>query len=213
MRRSETIPYTKYSKFNKTEKEQIKVYQILTPGVEVYSIPSYSSAGNWIWLDGQISLFQKQNLENSINPSAIIKIYENPGNKEEKEKFIQDLQTSFASARNAGKVLTFFSDGKELAPDVTIADANKLDKSFAATQENIIRNVSYSHTTNPMLMGIVTAGSLGNTEELNTAFKMFNNIYLKGTQSLLEDYLNDIIKIAGFTDSKVKFKSKESYLD
>lgn len=213
LRRGDMTPFPAYSKFDTKTKEQIKVYQILTPGVEVYSIPSYSSAGNWIWLDGQISLFQKQNIENSINPSAIFKFYENPGSKEEKEKFIQDLQSSFSSARNAGKILTFFSNGKELAPDVEIADANKLDKSFAAVQENIIRNVSYSHSVNPMLMGIQTAGSLGNTEELNTAFKMFDNMYLKSTQGVIESYLNDILKITGFEDAKVEFERKDNFLD
>lgn len=211
-RRSDMVNYAEYDRYDKEHKEQIKVFQTLTPGIEVYAIPTYATAADWIWTDSQMATFQKQNLENSINPSAIINLYEDPGTEEEKEQLMSDLQRSFAGARNAGKILAFFSNGKELAPEIKMAEPNKLDKSFAATQENIIKNVSYAHLVNPMLMGINTAGSLGQSEELNTAFNIFSTIYLEPTQDEIEDYLNEILFMLGYS-AKVNIIRKDNLIE
>ena len=151
--RSETEEITRYDKHSNLKGAQLMEFQSLKPGFPIYAVPEYSSAANWIELDRQISFFQKSNIENSINPSAVIKFYEDIANKEEKLKFITDLKSSYASAQNAGKVMVFFANDKESAPDIEITEPNKLDKAFAGTQENIIRNVSYSHQIIPAIMG------------------------------------------------------------
>lgn len=193
------------------EETQLLQFQILAPGQEVYTIPKYSSASNWIILDANIAYFQKQNIENSLNPSAIITLFERFANREEEKEFVEGLKRSYAGARNAGKVMVITGKSKETAPDVKVADANKLDTAFAETQENIIRNVSYAHCVNPALMGISTAGQLGQTQELNTAYQIFNQIWLSTTQDIIEEILNKVVKIAGF-DGIVKIKRKSIYL-
>jgi len=200
-----------FDRYNTKDKIQVMAFQEEKPGFYAYAIPHYASAANWIWLDSEIAYFQKQNIENSINPSAIIKIYQDIQDKEKKESYIRNLQDSFASAKNAGKVMVFFSNGKDLSPDVIISESNKLDKSFSASQENIIRNVSYSHLINPALMGIATAGKLGTTNELNEAYAHFQVNWLESVQDTLECYLNEMLKDSGY-DAKVKIKRKEQFL-
>lgn len=200
-----------YDAYNNKEALQIKVFQTLSPGQDVYAIPSYSSAGNWIWLDGQIAFFQKQNIENSINPSAIIKLYKNFANDEDERDFIDGLTSSFAGAREAGKVMVFVTDDKETAPDIEIAEPNKLDKAFAGVQTNIISNVAYSHLINPSLMGIATAGKLGATQELIDAFNIFNNVYVKPMQRVLSQYLTELARIQGIKVS-IKLTNNNDFL-
>lgn len=186
-------------KWNKTGNSLVEmlVFQRLGPGQRIYSLPQYATASNWIWLDGQVAFFQKQNIENSINPSAIIQFYEPIANQKEKEEFIHQLNRSFTSAKNAGKILTFFSKSKETAPDVTISESNKLDKSFAATQENIVKNVAYAHMINPAILGISTAGQLGATQQLIDAYSIFNSTWLIPTQKMIEGYLTEAIGLLG----------------
>lgn len=187
--------YPQYDPYNKKEVTQIKVFETLDPGQDVYSVPRYSSAANWIWLDGQIAFFQKQNIENSINPSAIIKLFKTFANPEEEEAFIHGLTDSFAGARSAGKVMVFVSDDPNTAPQIDIAEPNKLDRAFAGVQTNIANNVAYSHLINPSLMGISTAGKLGQTQELIDAYNIFNEVYIKPTQKKLSGYLTQLAKI------------------
>lgn len=205
----ETLPI--FDKYNTVDKIQVMSFQEDKPGFYGYSVPHYASAANWIWLDSEIAYFQKQNIENSINPSAIIKVYQDIQDKEKKESYINNLQNSFASAKNAGKVMVFFSNGKDLSPDVIISESNKLDKSFAASQENIVRNVAYAHLINPVLMGISTEGKLGASNELNEAYTLFQVTWLEATQDLYEEYLNKLLKSSGY-DATVKIKRRASFL-
>lgn len=200
-----------YDRYNTKDKIQVFAFQEEKPGFYGYAIPHYASASNWIWLDSEIAYFQKQNIENSINPSAIIKVYQDIQDKEKKESYIRNLQNSFASAKNAGKVMVFFSNGKDLSPDVIISESNKLDRSFAASQENIIRNVAYAHLINPVLMGISTQGKLGASNEINEAYTLFQVTWLDDTQDNLECYLNDMLKECGYNAS-VKIKRKAQFL-
>lgn len=187
-----TFSIKPFQKNNKKQEEGLITYTRLTKGFYVYPVPVYAKAGNWIYLDGEISFYQKQNIDNSINPSAIITLYQSFDTPEKKKKFIDDLTDSFASARNAGKALVLTANSKDDAPDIEIADANKLDKAFAGVQESIIKNIAYVHTINPVIMGVATAGKLGTTQEIKDSFNIFKDSYLIPTQEVLEDYLTDI---------------------
>jgi hypothetical protein len=210
-KRADSYYVPRFDKYNTNDKIQMMEFTEETPGFYGYAVPSYSTAANWLYLDSEIAFLQKQNLENSINPSAIFKFYQDIKNPEAKQKFISELQDSFTGARNAGKVLVFFANGKDLAPDVQMAEPNKLDNAFAGVQENIVKNVAYAHLVNPVLMGISTAGQLGNVQQMNDAFMLFNQVWLSPTQDTIEDYLNDILKCAGY-DARVTIKRKSQFL-
>lgn len=202
-----------YDKIYLFDKYNEKDYQIIeymddTPGTYIYSVPHYSSSSNWIWLDGEIAFFQKQNMENSVNPSMIVKIYEDIEDPDLKEKWVSNFRRSFEGARNSGKVFVNFSNGKELSPDFIMQDPNQLDKAFTDTQENIIKNVSYSHLINPVLMGISTEGKLGATNEINDAYKLYQINYLDNLQNEIEYFLNDVLFKLNI-DASVKIKKSD----
>ena len=184
-----------FDTYNKNERVQLYTYQIFSPGLEYYCQPTYANAANWIYLDGQISYYHKSNIENSINPSVVLKFYEKPANVQEQQEFIYRLKRDMTGARNSGKVLTFFSNGKDLAPDVETIDANKLDEAFVVTQEMIVKNIAFSHTIDPVLMGISTPGALGQSQQLETAYNIFNNTFVKPNQDKLNKILNYFFEV------------------
>jgi phage portal protein BeeE len=184
-----------FDKFNKDEKCQLLVYQGYSPGLEYYSQPIYANAANWIFLDGQISYYHKSNIENSLNPSLAIKIYEKPANDEEKQQFIRQLQASFGGAANSGRAMVFYSNGKDLSPDIQSIDPNTLDEAFAITQEMIVKNIAFSHTIDPVIMGISTPGALGQSQQLETAYNIFDSTFVKPNQKWLNNILNFYLTI------------------
>jgi hypothetical protein len=178
-----------FDTFAKKEQEQLFVWQGFAPGLDYYTQPAYAAATNFIYLDGQISFYHKSNIENSINPSMIIKMYEKPANDREQQEFIHNMRRSFTGASNAGKMLVFFSNSKEEAPDVQTVEPNSLDETFLTTQKSIIENISYAHGMSPILLGVSQPGSLGNSNELEMAYKIFNNVYTKPSQDTLNKIL------------------------
>ena len=189
-----------FDTYKKEEKVQLWTYQIFSPGLEYYCQPTYANAANWIYLDGQISYYHKSNIENSINPSVVMKFYEKPANKQEEQEFAHRLKRDMSGARNSGKVMVFFSNGKDLAPDIESIEANQLDEAFVVTQEMIVKNIAFAHTLDPVLMGISSPGALGQSQQLETAYKIFDNTFVKPNQAKLNNVLNyfmDINKVPG----------------
>lgn len=201
LNQSKSTKIAAYDKFNKKDKCQLLVYQTFSPGLEYYSQPVYSNAANWIYLDGQISYYHKSNIENSLNPSLAIKVYERPANVEEQQSFIRNVQNSFAGPSNTGKVMVFYSNGKDLSPDIQSIDANTLDEAFTITQENIVKNIAFSHSIDPVIMGISTPGALGQSQQLDTAYNIFKNTFILPNQKYLNTILNNYIKYNGATGS------------
>ena len=209
---STKYPTKKYPIYDRLEKDnhcQLFFYQIETPGMKLYSEPSYVSALNWITLDSSMSDYHKANITNSLNPSLLIQYFEKPGTKEEKQQVLVDLNNSFAGAKKTGRVLVTFSDGKDLAPTITQMEPNKLDKTFLQLVDTIQRQILYAHQVNPALLGLKTPGSLGGADEIQDGYKLFNATIIQPSQLELETIMNTFITENGLT---VKLKLREPNL-
>jgi hypothetical protein len=195
-----------FDTFNKDEVEQLYVWQGYSPGLNYYAQPVYANAVNWLYLDAQISYYHKSNMENSINPSVVLKFPEKFANSADEQTFTRNLKKSFASAKNAGKAMVFFANGRDFLPEIEVLPGNQLGDDFAVTNDTIIRNISMSHTISPLIMGISTPGSLGQSTELEISYKIFTNTFTKPNQKTLNNLVNFFYKINGI---KGEFKLNE----
>ncbi len=190
-------PITEYPAYDTSKKESVQIYRYTIPNSAlVYNtFPSYVSALNWIQLDGEISLYQKSNIENSLNPSMAIKFYQRPANDEEKRKIVSGIEKHFKGSHNTGRAMIFFSDDKDTAPDINPIATSALDKQFATTAEQISRQICYSHGINPTLVGIKTPGSLGGASEIGPSYEVFKKTYVEPAQRDLEQVINKFAKM------------------
>ena len=199
-----------FDQYNKTDKVQVWRFSINSPGQNVYSLPNYVAAANWIALDGMISNYHKSNIENSVNPSFLMQFYKKPSGPEEKEQIVNSINAAFGGASNTGKVMYTFSDGKENAPTITPVAVSNIDKQFVTTADQIQRNILYSHKINPSLIGIKTPGSLGNGAELPVAYEIFNKTVIYPAQNDLELIITKLFRWNGLS---VTFKINNVKLD
>ena len=101
--------------------------------------------------------------------------------------------------------MVFYSNGKDLSPDIVNIDANTLDEAFVVTQETIIKNVAFSHSIDPVIMGISTPGALGQSQQLETAYNIFKNTFILPNQNYLNEVLNFYLK-TNKINSELKLK-------
>lgn len=206
-----TTIYPKFDQQNKKEKVQILMYQAASPTKKIYVEPSYISCLNWVQLDAQMSEYHRANIQNSLNPSMLIQFFERPGLPEEKQAILDGLNNSFAGAKKSGRAMVTFSSGKELAPEVTQMEPNKLDATFLQLTDTIQRQICYAHSIDPQLLGLKTPGSLGNSGELEYAYNIFNQAIIQPAQKQIEKVLNQLLMINGL-GVKVKFNDVEIVL-
>jgi hypothetical protein len=200
-RRTDLIQYNKYTP-NGKDAESIWVYQAETVGQDTYPLPSYISVLNDVFLDGEISYLQKSNIQNSIWPSLSIRVPKMFESDEERERFKQGLIDN-SGASGAGKIIIMQGQGFDNTPEVTSIPTNQNDKLFDSTIENILNKICFAHGINPSIMGIKVAGSLGNSEELQMSYSIFEKNVIMPLRSELTDIYDELLDIAGVKNSIV----------
>ena len=181
-------------------KKSVYYYEIETPGQDFYPIPMYSSSFNWMYLDGESSLLHKQNIQESIFPSLIVKRPKNFKSPDEAMKF-QDALTRKKGAESAGFVWVLTADTKDLLPEVTTVQTSGNDKLFLQTDERMDAAICRAHQIDPFIMGIRVSGKLGSGQELGHAYLTYEKNYVMPMREELEYIFNELLFIFGINQT------------
>jgi hypothetical protein len=175
--------------------EMLYTYGEPGAGQDYYPIPTYSSCLNWVFLDGEQSLLHKSNIQNSIFPSLIIRRPKRFGSKKEAEDFKDGIAGASGSS-NAGKVMVLTGDGMENTPEAQTVSSNNNDKLFESTAKEIKDNICFAHKINPSIMGIKVQGSLGNAQELEMSYAIYEKNVILPEREENEDIWSELMQIA-----------------
>lgn len=164
--------------------------------LQYYGEPFYKGSLTWINIDAKMANFHLSNIENGFAPSMSIKFYQKPDSPEKQAHIVSQIKKQYSGGSNAGKALIFFSDGKDLAPDVEAINVSNLDKQYLALSELATQNIlTGAAVTSPLLFGIAVPGSLGGNTELDISYKIFNNSVITPDRIKIEKVINKILKI------------------
>lgn len=165
-------------------------------GMDYYGMPDYISALAYISIDSQMGQFHLSNINNGFSPSMTLKFYKKPGSPEERDEIVRQINKQFSGTKNSGKAMIFFSDGKELAPDIDPINVTGLDKQYMQMAEQVVQQIIAAHrVTTPMILGIAVPGKLGYSNELEMSYKAFDKYVITPEQHVIERVLNKIGEI------------------
>jgi hypothetical protein len=155
----------------------------------VYPIPSYSGCINSIMASIEMNYFRYSEVVNSFKGGTMINIPTGaPENEHDKKKLINQLKGESTDRDKQGGIIVTFSRGAENAPTVTQIGGNNLDQRYLLTQESIIDDIMVGHSViSPSLFSIKTAGQLGGSSELETAYALFMSNYASERQKIITD--------------------------
>lgn len=164
--------------------------------LEYYGEPIYSKTLSYVEIEGKLANFHLSNIVNGFAPSIAIKFYQKPGSPEEQSAIVNGIKKQYGGHNNAGRAMIFFSDGKDLAPEVTDIPVSNLDKQYIAVNDLTIQNIlTGNQVTSPLLFGITTPGSLGGNNELEKAYQIFNKSVIEPDRKKIEKTLNKILQV------------------
>lgn len=176
--------------------ESLYVFQDDTPGQDVYPLPGYNSILNFAFLDGEMSFFHKNHIQNSIFPSLAIRRPKEFGSIEEINRFKEEI-TSKQGASNAGKVIVLTGNGMEDVPELTAIPVNSADGAFTNTSKEIKEQICIAHGINPSIMGVKTQGQLGGTTELQDSYAIFEKNRVMPERATMQEILNELVDCCG----------------
>lgn len=157
----------------------------------VYPIPSYSGAIKSIMASIEMNYFRYSEVVNSFKGGTMINIPTGaPDNEHDKKNLIAQLKGEASDRDKQGGIVVTFFRGSENAPTVAQINGNNLDQRYLLTQESIIDDIMVGHSViSPTLFSIKTAGQLGGSQELETAYQLFMNNYALERQKIITDAL------------------------
>ena len=191
--RSIAIKYYDKYQIGKPNTEGILTFRF-DDGDSTYPMPSYASANNWIFLDGESSFLHKSNILNAIFPSTVFKFPKKPASDEELQAYKKTLESA-KGAQAAGRAIAFFENGAELLPTIETIPTSDNDKLFLQTDERTDAKICQAWTIDPILMGIRVSGKLGSGSDIKQSYVIFEKNVIMPLRDEIEEVMNEIMTL------------------
>lgn len=173
----------------------------------IYSIPKYSGGLDAIQTDIEISRYHLKEILNGFSGGTMVTLPEPAPETEEEIQGAKDFKRKLTSSQNAGEVFLYYVGEGEKEIKVVHLSGNDLDKRYDMLEKSTMEKIMIAHSvTSPMLMGIKTEGQLGGTQELETAFNIFNSTYISKRQKAVNWVFNLLMNKCNGVDGKVSLK-------
>lgn len=200
-----------YEAFNANKKKGKQLLYIKTyrPNLDVYSLPNYVGAVQYIDVDTEIANYHYNNLKNGFSPTYMLKFFNGIPTEEEQKKIEKQIKEKLAGSSNAGKFILNFSDGEDRSAKVEVIPMSDSDEQFKILNETVQQEIFSGHNvTSPMLFGIKEPGQLGGRNELIEANELFENTYARPRKIFIENIFQQILQYAGIA-GKIKLGKLE----
>ena len=167
---------------------QFKDYE---PTFTFYGLPDYIAALEHVAVDYEIGKWNHTKFKNGFQPSAIVEISGDMGEKEAK-KLVKEAQRKFVGDGNNGKIMFIVKNGDTSPANVNIIKDDQ-EGSWIDLQRITDQNIVTAHRWQPSLSGLVSSGKMNNTgSEIRIAYDLAMTTVIKDTSDLL---LNGIRKL------------------
>jgi DNA-binding Lrp family transcriptional regulator len=171
--------------------DQIFFYSVFHPDQYVYSLPVYYGGVTWIENHIAYSDFQYQNITASFSPMMQVKIYGNIPDEQKQDEITDGITKNFTSPEGKRMIVGFYQsrDSSTDVEAINVPDQSTLYKEVAEQSE---LNICSAHEFPKLLLGITTAGALGQRNELVVMEESFYNRYVVSRQRCIEYVFNTI---------------------
>jgi hypothetical protein len=179
-------------------KPMVFFYSEYRPGLDVYPLPGYLGAVNYIESDVEVSKWTLNKAQKGFSATKFINFYNGEPSAEKKREITNKFKTQHEGGDGETVIIAFNTDPtkKPTIDDLGASDLTKED--FSKVDNLISQNIYAGHQiTSPMLFGIKTEGQLGGSTELRTAYEIFKNTYVKAKQQQIEKVVNFFAAVKG----------------
>jgi len=173
----------------------IKPYSI---NMKYFALPDWYGGLKYAQLEEEISNYLLTEVTSGFSARAIINM--NNGIPDEdsqraiKNKILQNL-----TGTDGQKVIVSFNNSSESATTVESLSVSDAPNLYEQLSKECVSKIMLAHNiVSPLMFGIASKNGFGsNSEELESSFILYNNMYILPMQDLLLDAFNDILAYNG----------------
>lgn len=187
-RREKIIVYPKFIPGAKEVKDSI-VFIKNTHG-SVYPEPMYIAAVKACEIERCIDDFHLNSLENGFMSSYFINFNNGVPGEEQQEEIEKDLIQKFGGYQNAGRIGVAFNPDRVHAVTLDKMTVDDFGEKYKTLAQTSMRKIYTAFRANANLFGIPTESNGFNSEEYESAFKLFNRTVIQPMQRIIMDSID-----------------------
>ncbi len=173
-------------------------------GQDYYPLPSYNGAVIDIDTAYQISTYHNANIKNGFAPSYVLFFRGTEPEPDEKNKIVKKMKEKYSGAEQAGQPVVFFLDTGQEEPILKVIESSDNDKQFEVLNKDTKETIVNAHEIPRQVVGLESAGSLGNTKEILQATALFQKDYIENEQDYILRHLNALLSVNNLEEAYIK---------
>jgi len=187
---------------------EIKIIKKYVSGYDYYCPVDYQGGLAYAELESEISDYLINDVQNGFSGTKVVNFNNGVPDREKQMQVKNDVMHKLTGSRGE-KVIIAFNNNAESKTTVDDLPLNDAPQHYEYLSRECQNKLIVAHrVTSPLLLGIRTENNgLGsNSEEIETASLLFDNITIKPYQDLITDCLDDILAVNGIS-LKLYFKT------
>lgn len=171
-----------------------------------YTLPDWIPCKNWALIEGRVSDFHLNNLDNNFTASVHINIDSAFDTDEQRDEIVKGIKDNYEGAKNAGATFITTSDGAN-QQNVTltpIAQNNNHELYIHIMETARDQIIVANKITDPNLLGIRTPGSLSSSDKsILKSLAVYQATVINPIQIRFEAVFTSLFNINGLADEAV----------
>lgn len=163
-----------------------------------YPLPLYNAAIKACETERSISDYHLNSLANGFSSSVIVNFNNGTPSEKIQEEIENNVNEKFAGYQNAGRPLVAFNTDRAHAVSVDKISTDDFGERYAALEKTSRQQIFSSFRANPNLFGIATESTGFNSEEYESAFRLFNRTVVKPLQGAIVSAFEYIFQQVGY---------------
>jgi hypothetical protein len=173
-----------------------------------YPVPNYVGATTSILAGIEQDYFTYSESVNGYKGGTLVSMNNGEPETDEKADEIANKIKGEATERDKqGGITVVFADGGDNAATVTSMNGNDLDKRYIESNKEIRSKILVGHSAgSPTLFAVNSEGLFGSKEEMETAYTLFANNYIKDRHNFMSSRIEWAFARLGRPEVKIQFK-------
>lgn len=172
-----------------------------------YPVPNYSGALTSIKAGIKMTFFVYSEVANGYKGGTWVNLANGkPATQELEDAIVKKVKQEASDEDLWGGLVVTFSDGKDREPRISQINGNDLDKRYSTSKKDVVREIMIAHgVISSALFGVMSETMFGSKEEMEIAYVLFKENYVKQRQRTIIEPINWANKKLNGVVDKIEF--------
>ncbi len=179
----------------------IHCFKEYRPDLDAYPLPDFIASVVYAEIDVELSNYRLNAIKSGFNAGTIVSFNNGRPTQEDKDETVAAFEEKFKGTDVANSILFSWAASKDSAPTITRLSPQNVDDQLNSLNDQVTQELIIGHNiTNPLLVGVKTAGELGNKDQTIDSFDLWNHGYIIPNKIEIENDFNYLLGLNGFNN-------------